>query len=311
MNKIAVITPVYEDIEASTMLFNELSTQFGDNLYVVAVDDGSVKQPIKIEALQDVGLKGVIIKLKRNVGHQRAIAIGIDYVSNHIKDVQAVVIMDSDGEDTPESIIDLLQALSDKYVDVVVSQRKSRVETLKFKAFYVIYKFLFTLLSGKKISFGNYMALTPFAVKRIANMQDAGLHVAATVLSSRLRVKLLPLDRGARYAGKSKMNFVGLVLHGFKGLMVFAEDVLVRVGIASALVALVTIIGAIIAFSLKLVGFATPGWFSIALGILFLVFIQTGTLTLMMLMLTGVVKNKSIEPIAYETFIEEIIDAEK
>ena len=30
------------------------------------------------------------------------------------------------------------------------------------------------------------------------------------------------------------MNFVGLALHGFKGLMVFAEDVLVRVGIACA-----------------------------------------------------------------------------
>lgn len=102
------------------------------------------------------------------------------------------------------------------------------------------------------------------------------------------------------------MNFVGLVLHGFKGLMIFAEDVLVRVGIASAIVAGFAVLASIIAIALKVVGFATPGWFSVALGILFLVFLQTGTMTLMMLMLTGVVKNKGIEPHDYETFIDEI-----
>ena len=83
------------------------------------------------------------------------------------------------------------------------------------------------------------------------------------------------------------MNFVGLVLHGFKGLMVFAEDVLVRVGIASAMVAGLALLGGITAIILKLSGFATPGWFSMALGILLVVFLQTGTMTLMMLMLTS------------------------
>ena len=43
---------------------------------------------------------------------------------------------------------------------------------------------------------------------------------AAAVLASKLRVETCSLDRGPRYAGQSKMNFVGLALHGFKGLMV-------------------------------------------------------------------------------------------
>lgn len=313
MNKILkkdliIVTPIYEDNEASAKLFKELSNEFDGNLFVVAIDDGSVKEPVEISNLISVGLDGIVIKLKRNVGHQRAIAIGLGYVSEHISKNQKVVIMDSDGEDTPKSIKELVKPLELSNVDVVVAQRKSRVESLKFKAFYVVYKWVFSILSGRKISFGNFMALKPNAVKRLSSIQELGTHIAGTVLSSKLRIKTISLDRGARYAGQSKMNFVGLVLHGFKGLMIFAEDVLVRVGIVSAVIAGFAIAGAILAILLKVSGFATPGWFSMALGILFLVFLQTGTMTLMMLMLTGVVKGGSIKPFDYKIFVDEIID---
>ena len=306
-----IVTPVYEDVEASSRLFQELSKEFAQDVYIVAVDDGSVKQPLDITAIQSAGLDGVVIKLKRNVGHQRAISIGLGYVAEHMSEHQKVVVMDSDGEDTPVSIKELIKPLKKDTIDVAVAQRKSRVESIKFKAFYVIYKFIFGLLSGRKISFGNFMALKYNAVKRVTSMQELGIHIAGTILSSKLRVELVSLDRGARYAGQSKMNFVGLVLHGFKGLMIFAEDVLVRVGIMSAAIAGLAIIGSILAIVLKIAGFATPGWFSTVFGILFLVFLQTGTMTLMMLMLTGVVKNKGIEPHDYETFIEELQYAKK
>ncbi|HFG1570658.1 TPA: glycosyltransferase [Vibrio cholerae] len=311
IKKYIVVTPVYEDKEASAQLFTELAGHFNNDLYVVAVDDGSVKNPLGIDAIESAGLEGAVIKLKRNVGHQRAIAIGLGHVSEIMDDDQIVITMDSDGEDTPQSIKELIQPLSQNDIDVVVAQRKSRVETLKFKIFYVFYKFIFSLLSGRKISFGNFMAFKKKAVKRLVNMQDLGIHVAGTVLSSKLRISLCPLDRGARYAGQSKMNFVGLVLHGFKGLMVFAEDVLVRVGIASAVVASLSVLSGLCAVMLKLAGIATPGWFSVAIGILFLVFLQTGTMTLMMLMLTGVVKNRGVEPEDYQTFVDEVVYAKK
>ncbi|HIP47675.1 MAG TPA: glycosyltransferase [Lutibacter sp.] len=307
--KLIVVTPIYEDTEASIKLFKELSSCFNNDVFIVAVDDGSVKEPVNIDTIHGSGLEGIVLKLKRNVGHQRAISIGLGYVAEHISNHQKVVVMDSDGEDTPESIKELIKPLESDNVDVVVAQRKSRVESLKFKAFYVIYKWIFNVLAGRKISFGNFMALKPKAVKRLVSMQELGTHVAGTVLSSKLRIDTMLLDRGARYAGQSKMNFVGLVLHGFKGLMIFAEDVLVRVGIASAMVAGLAILGSVVAVMLKLSGFATPGWFSVALGILLLVFLQTGTMTLMMLMLTGVVKSGSIKPLDYKIFVDEVIDA--
>lgn len=302
--RFAVVMPVYEDKEASTRLLNELFAEYGNRAYVVIVDDGSLHQSVRSTVLSDAGLSGVVIKLKRNVGHQRAIAIGLNYVADHHPDIACTVVMDSDGEDTPQSIRQLVAPLSNPNVDVVVAQRKSRIETIRFKAFYLVYKALFQLLTGRKISFGNFMAIAPTGLKRLVAMQELWMHVAGCVLSSKLRIQTLPLDRGPRYAGKSKMNFVGLALHGFRALMVFAEDVLVRVGMMCALVAGLTISASFLAIGLKLANFATPGWFSVALGILLLVLLQTGALTLMTLMLTGVVRAGAPNQIDYRAYID-------
>lgn len=302
-----VVTPVYEDVEASSKLFSELQNQFGDNIFVVAVDDGSVRQPLDISSLENIGVDGALLKLKRNVGHQRAIAIGLSYVSQHVQEHQRIVVMDSDGEDLPSTIPMLLEDLDKGGVDVVVARRKSRVETLRFKAFYVLYKKFFSMMTGKSISFGNFMAMSRNAVRRLVVLQELSLHVAGAVIASKLRYSVKSIHRGPRYAGQSKMNFVGLVLHGFKGLMVFAEDVLVRVGIACSLVGAFSIVGALLAVLLKLIGFSTPGWFSIALGILLLMFLQTGALALMTLILTGVVRGGSVtKAMTYEDFVDEI-----
>lgn len=307
-HQIVVVTPVYEDVEACSCLFKDLALHFGQQVYVVAVDDGSVRQPLELTTLKQARLNGVILKLRRNVGHQRAIAIGLSYAAEHMHTDQRIVVMDSDGEDLPTTMPELLRGLEADQVDVVVAQRKSRLETLRFKAFYAVYKRFFNLMTGRAISFGNFMALKAHAVKRLVAMQELSIHVAASVLASKLRMTSCPLDRGPRYAGQSKMNFVGLALHGFKALMAFAEDVLVRVGITCALIAGFSIVGAVAAVVLKIIGFSTPGWFSIALGILVLMFLQTGALTLMTLMLTGVIRGGTVATaVSYLDFVEKIM----
>lgn len=301
-----VVIPVYEDVEAAGHLLKDIAALYRDRAQVIAVDDGSVRHPTERRIFDEAGLAGEIVFLKRNVGHQRALSIGLARAAALAKESDRIVLMDSDGEDRPASIGELLSRL-DGTCDVVVATRKSRIESLKFKAFYRVYKAVFRLFAGRKISFGNFMAMTRDAALRLSAMQETAIHVAASVLASRLRLALLPIDRGARYAGRSKMNFVGLVLHGFKGLMIFAEDVLVRVGIASALVAALTVAGGLVAVGLKFAGFSTPGWFSLALGILVLMLIQTGALALMMLMLTGVIRSGTVTTdIDYEAFVARV-----
>ena len=301
---IVILTPVFEDVEASARLFRELALTLGDDIHIVVVDDGSVRQPVDVASVEAAGIDGTVITLRRNVGHQRAIAIGLSYIADKLPAAQCVVVMDSDGEDLPASIPELIKPLQSADVDVVVAERKSRVETLGFRAFYVVYKWLFRTLAGQRINFGNFMALKPGAVRRLVAMQELWIHVAGCVLTSKLRIAKSALSRGPRYAGRSHMNFVGLALHGFRGLMIFAEDVLVRVGMACALIAVLSILGSVAAIVLKVLNFATPGWFSVALGILLLVFLQTGTLTLMTLMLTGVVKGSTVSTVDYRIFID-------
>ena len=102
------------------------------------------------------------------------------------------------------------------------------------------------------------------------------------------------------------MNFVGLALHGFKALMVFAEDVLVRTGIACASVATLSLSGGVVALILYVNGFAIPDWLPIAMSILFLVFMQTGILSLMILLLTGMLRSSLPATVNYKEYIDKI-----
>ena len=301
-----VLTPYYEDREAIRRLFTDLHHEFGKQVHLVVIDDGSVHEPLDPHWLLQSQLSGEVVYLKRNLGHQRAIAVGINYVAQHHPD-QIVVVMDSDGEDRPASIQELLTQLEvSPQRDVVVATRKSRVESWRFQFFYFWYKFFFELATGRHINFGNFMALRPAAVARLAAMQELWIHFAGTVLLSKLRISQCPIARGARYAGKSKMNFVGLVLHGFKGLMVFAEDVFVRVGIFCAVIAVISLLLMPIPLVLKFMGMATPGWSSVLIGVFLLIFIQTGTLTLLTLLLTGLTKGGGVSDVDYTKSIARI-----
>jgi len=202
---IVVVTPVYEDAHAARHLLQELALTHGSQIFVLVIDDGSLLHPVGEKIISEAGLTGTVLRLSRNVGHQKAIAIGLNYLASHLQGNETVVIMDSDGEDSPVSIKDLLLFLESGDVDIVVAQRKNRVETVRFKIFYFLYKMIFQLLTGRKISFGNFMAMKYCALKRLTAMSELWTHLAATVLCSRLRLAFCPLDRGQRYVGKSKM----------------------------------------------------------------------------------------------------------
>ena len=304
--KIIIVTPIYEDNESAKKLLSELKALYKKGIYVVAVDDGSINAPFEIDILNTLDIDGVVIKLVKNVGHQQAIAIGLQYVAAEIEWANKIVVMDSDGEDDPNTISSLLSAIEDTGVDIAVGRRKNRSEGAQFQVFYRVYKAIFRVLTGRSIGFGNFIAIKLDPLKRIVRMPEIWTHLAACVLSSKLRLSEQSLDRGARYFGQSNSNFVGFALHGFKALMIFSEEVLVRVGIFCAFIAFLSIAGGAIAVILKFIGVATPGWFSIVMGVFVLVFLQTGTLTLMTLLLTGIIKNNVQDNTRYQSFVKEI-----
>jgi polyisoprenyl-phosphate glycosyltransferase len=287
---LVIVMPVYEDRQSALQLMRYLAEELEEKPYIVAVEDGSVRDPLSASDIAGAGLDGEVLYLARNMGHQRAIATGLAHVNLHLES-KAVVVMDSDGEDRPDAIAPLLRELEAGKCDAVVAMRRKRSESLVFRTFYVLYRFAFQLLTGRHIRFGNFTALSPLAVRRLAAMQEMWVHFAAAILVSRLRIGSVPTDRGTRYFGKSQMNLASLTLHGLRSIMVFADEVLVRVGLLSLAMGGCALGLLTLPVVLKLLGFASPGWFSVASGILVLIVMQAGGLTFATLMVSQAIRS--------------------
>jgi hypothetical protein len=289
MSLVAIVTPVYEDQASFAELCRRLADvqrTAGTRVHLIAVDDGSLAAPPKLASIAEAGLTGEILRLARNVGHQGAIAIGLARAAS-IPNLSACVVMDSDGEDTPESIPALLNSVASANCDVAVAERAKRSEAFTFKLFYAVYKRLFRLLTGQVLRFGNFMALSPIALERLSGMDETSTHVAAATVKAKLRRADVPTDRGVRYAGQSKMNFPSLVLHGMRAVMVFSDLVLTRMALALVAMAAAVIAVVIGALVVKLLGFATPGWVTIVTGFALSLFLQTGLFTMITLIVSS------------------------
>ncbi|MFT5573900.1 MAG: glycosyltransferase involved in cell wall biosynthesis [Cryomorphaceae bacterium] len=280
-----IVAPYYED-NAAQQFCSNLSANISDQDYVIFVDDGSVNLPFDIELLTSNNVNGCVIKLRRNVGHQGAIAIGMHYAVKKLRFNQ-LVTMDSDGQDQASHIKELVNRLNHGQTDVVAATRKTRDETKKFKIFYFLYQHFFRILVGRSMGFGNFMALNSAASQRISASHETRLHVAASVLNSKLRISYAALDRGKRYAGESKMNLLSLILHGLRSIMVFAESVLVRITVFCGISALIILISMTSMVVLKVSGLAIAGWFSTVGGILLLLLFQVAIMAILVLLLAG------------------------
>lgn len=297
-----IVTPYFEDL-AVEQFCQVLAANLGADDAVLVVDDGSIEKPFKQEILRKHRLNGLIVRLKRNQGHQAAIACGLHTALDQFE-FERVVIMDSDGEDMPGNIAKIVSALDEfqnpsgnfhSMPSAVVATRKSRVESIWFKAFYWCYKAVFSALVGKNIRFGNFMALNPQATEQLASLPETPMHVAGSLMNSRIKIQALPLDRGARYSGKSAMNLTSLTLHGLRSVMVFADTVFVRISLFCAAAVAFIVLALLIMVIIKLAGLAIPGWFSTIGGILLMLLVQIGAISLLVLLSASNSRSKTAE----------------
>ena len=152
MKKVYCLTPLYNDWESCAILLQHLEKlqEENENQYkfsLVIVNDGSSDENDNIIP-KNASLQVTLINLKINIGHQRAIAVGLQYIHNEINDFDYLVVMDSDGEDKPEDIPTLLNKSNQNIQDkIIFAQRNKRQESLLFKIGYFFYKKLFNYLT--------------------------------------------------------------------------------------------------------------------------------------------------------------------
>jgi len=82
---LVIVTPVYEDTESFYQLAQKIESIYQDQATLVAVEDGSLHHLIDVKQCPST-MSPHVLRLKRNVGHQKAITIGLSYLEDKLSD---------------------------------------------------------------------------------------------------------------------------------------------------------------------------------------------------------------------------------
>jgi polyisoprenyl-phosphate glycosyltransferase len=278
--RFAVLCPVYNDWVSFARLaqaIDELCTNIEGRIFLFAVNDGST---IDCAAIRQIAPKLTrvasvqLIHLVTNLGHQRAIAVGLSHIAT-TGGFDAVIVLDADGEDRPEDIARLIALHRTHDGDIIIARRAKRFEGLRFGLLYAIYKTLFQIMTGRYIGHGNFCLVPIRSVEYLICMPTVWNHFAASILRSRLPVRHIDAQRGVRYDGSSKMNLLSLVIHGLSAISVYVDVVLMRVFVMAIAMVIICISALAVILALKFAtNLAIPGWATTASGIVFVIMFQ-------------------------------------
>jgi polyisoprenyl-phosphate glycosyltransferase len=281
--RVVVLIPLCDDWLSAAELLRRLDLSLSTQPYrveILLVDDASRQEASRADFPdQFAAIKSIrILRLRRNLGHQRAIAIGLVHIEKFIS-CDAVLVMDGDGEDTPAGALQLLNAFTGGAA--IFAKRSRRTESFTFRVLYKLYKLVHYLLTGVKVQVGNFSILPSKYLGTLVVTSELWNHYAAAVIRSGLLMTTIPIPRGHRFAGSSKMNFVTLAAHGMSAISVYGDIVGVRVLVASMIGSLMAAAGIVAVIVLRIfANRAVPGWATLSIGALAIIFIQFLSLAL-------------------------------
>jgi len=239
MKTFIILTPVYNDWENLNKLLKKINDEAERNDFefeVLVVNDSS-----KINAdINFIKTKNIIslniLNLSKNIGSQRAIALGLEYLFEFKKNKASdIIIMDSDGQDAPEILKNLISANENSDSDITVVERTNRNEPFWFQFFYFLHKKVLFIFTGKHIKFGNFSLIRSKELKNLVNKADLWAAYPAAVVNNLKKIDRIKSDRKKRYSGETKMNLKKLFYHSSRVFSVFKT----KIFIISAIYALI------------------------------------------------------------------------
>jgi len=188
--------------------------------------------------------------------------------------------MDADGEDVPDDIPALIDRCRESGCrKIVFAKRTVRSEGQVFRVGYVAYRIIHFILTGCKVEVGNLSVIPFHILEQLVAVSELWNHYAAAVFHARLPVDMLPLARGRRLAGQSKMNLVSLITHGMSAISVYCDTVGVRLMCFTAVLIVLALCGLLATVGVRIcTTLAIPGWATTAGGILAVVLLNLFTL---------------------------------
>ncbi len=241
----SIIAPIYNEIGNLDELHRRISetmAKAGGAWEFVLVDDGSTdgsSQRIAEIAAGDDHVRPVIFA--RNFGHQIAVTAGLDYSRG-----DAIVIIDSDLQDPPEVILDLIAKWREGY-EVVYAGRADRAGESWFKkaSARFFYRLIDRLTSIKiPLDTGDFRLMDRKVVSVLNSMREH--HRFLRGMSAWVGFKQTGVEykRAARFAGETHYPFrkmLQLALTAITGFSFFPLQVASYLGFVSAGIAVIAI----------------------------------------------------------------------
>ncbi len=241
----SVVAPIYNEIENIPELYRRVKKVMdssGETWELILVDDGSTDgstEKIRALAQTDQAVRPVIFA--RNFGHQVAITAGWDYARG-----DAIVIIDADLQDPPETILELAKKWKEGY-EVVYAVRAEREGETWFKKFTaaLFYRLIYTITDVKiPVDTGDFRLMDRKVVNVLKQMKER--HRFPRGMSAWVGFKQIGVEykRAARVAGVTKYPFskmLKLALNAITGFSYFPLQVATYFGFFSAGISILAI----------------------------------------------------------------------
>lgn len=268
--KLCVVVPCYNEQEVlpitSKLFLKKLldmieKGKISDKSRIMFVNDGSRDNTWDI--ICDLAAENehfIGITQSRNRGHQNAVLAGL-MEAKSMADI--TISIDCDGQDD----IGAMEQMVDEYHngnEIVYGVRKKRKTDTFFKRTTALafYKFLNAMGVETVYNHADYRLISSKVLKELANFKEVNLFLRGLVPLVGFKSTEVYYDRTERMAGKSHYplrKMLALALDGITSLSIRPIRLITTLG---ALMAIVSLVGAVWAFVTYFVGATVSGWAS-------------------------------------------------
>lgn len=234
----SVIAPIFNEAESMPELYrrvSEVMDSTGEPWELILIDDGSSDDSTRLMqelAKQDARVRPVIFA--RNFGHQIAVTAGLDYARG-----DAVVIIDSDLQDPPEVIPDLIAKWREGY-EVVYAVRAEREGESWFKLWTasLFYRMIYRITDVKiPLDTGDFRLMDRKVVNVMKRMRERDRFLRGMSAWVGFKQVGVPYKRAARFAGSTKYPFkkmFRLAMNAITGFSYFPLQLATYIGFIAA-----------------------------------------------------------------------------
>lgn len=220
---LSIIAPAYNEEENIKSFYNTIKPildKLTKNWEVIFIDDGSRDNTLEIITnLNKSDERIKVISFSRNFGKEIALTAGIDYA-----DCDVVIPIDTDLQDPPELIEDMIKYWKEGY-DVVYAKRKVREGETFMKLFSAS---MFYKVMGKMAhinipeNVGDFRLLDRRVVLELRKLKEKTRFMKGIFSWVGFKSKEILFERKKRDAGETKFNFWGLWNFAIDGITSFS-----------------------------------------------------------------------------------------